>query len=280
MASYEKLRNHESASEEHIFSENSSVEDNVPDRWDKFGSGYWSRRSNRFKTVIYLLCPLLILALLAVFLLSWIALSLDAANASENRTPSEQSDNGRPSTNGGFSPRLSSCGSTTAEAIAAGCHFDIFSFGWYPLECSDMELYNQTLAVLEKQAEGLPTFYTQASNISASYEALSVEALHNFGRDGNSIQQVPLEEQSVFGTWEYNLVSCTYAWQKVQKAAMRNWPLEEWSASYALINRCGPDLLDRDRNPSESITNHLKVWYPRCGLEAEDLQKEIEAALR
>lgn len=64
-------------------------------------------------------------------------------------------------------------------------------------------------------------------------------------------------------------MSCGYAWQKVQRAAMRNWPLEEWSASYKLAKRCGPDMLDRAKRDSGSLESYLKPWYPVCGLEAE-----------
>jgi hypothetical protein len=54
---------------------------------------------------------------------------------------------------------------------------------------------------------------------------------------------------------------------------MRNWPLEEWSVSYALAARYGPDLLTRQKRESDSIVSQHAPWYPRCGLEAKDLRR-------
>ncbi|GAD95131.1 hypothetical protein CIMG_00466 [Paecilomyces variotii No. 5] len=164
---------------------------------------------------------------------------------------------------------VSNCGSTSAEAIAAGCHFDIFSFGWIPRECTDMQLYNESIDTIKSQAEGSPLFYRDKT-------PLPLSVIEDYATGVSSIMADGLQ---VYSTWEHYLVACTYGWQKVQRAAMRNWPLEEWSASYALAKRCGPDLLARERKESESILSHQRPWFPKCGLEAEDMRREIAAAL-
>jgi hypothetical protein len=37
------------------------------------------------------------------------------------------------------------CGTTPLEARKSGCHFDVISYGWYPPQCWDEELYNDFL---------------------------------------------------------------------------------------------------------------------------------------
>lgn len=71
---------------------------------------------------------------------------------------------------------LTSCGSSAGEALAAGCRFDIFSFGWYAPECTDLQLYNSTLYTLRDQLGGLPAFY------SSQGRTISIEVVENYGR--------------------------------------------------------------------------------------------------
>lgn len=183
-----------------------------------------------------------------------------------NPRPPQATDTIRPTGRSG----LTSCGSSAAEALRAGCRFDIFSFGWYSPECTDLQLYNTTLYTLRDQLGGLPAFYSLQGN------AIPIEVVENYGRGVITSGKVAVDDdQEIRGTWEHYLVSCGYAWQKVQRAAMRNWPLEEWSASYKLAKRCGPDMLDRAKKESGSLESYLKPWYPECGLDAEDIRREI-----
>ncbi|KAK3179426.1 hypothetical protein OEA41_005548 [Lepraria neglecta] len=167
-----------------------------------------------------------------------------------------------------------SCGSTASEAIAAGCHFDTFSFGWTPPECTDLQLYNESVSSLWSQTGDSPAFYTP------NHDPIPFSALEDYATGMSPPGAAVTDRHEIFTTWEHHLVACAYGWQKVQRAAMRSWPLEEWSASYGLAKRCGPDLLTRERRDSESIKSHLKPWYPICGLEAEQMRREVEVALR
>lgn len=167
---------------------------------------------------------------------------------------------------------IRSCGTSAAEAIAAGCHFDTFFFGWTPPECTDLQLYNESLSTLRSQTGGSPAFYTP------THDAIPFSALEDYATGNSPPGAAVTDHHEIRTTWEHYLVGCAYAWQKVQRAAMRNWPLEEWSASYKLAKRCGPDLLTREKMASESMNMHLRVWFPMCGLEAEQIRAEIAAA--
>ena len=168
---------------------------------------------------------------------------------------------------------IRSCGVSATEAIAAGCHFDTFSFGWTPPECMDLELYNENLDTLRNQTAGAHTFFTQ------NRDPIPFTALEDYSKGTTPPGAYVSDKHEVLTTWEHYLVACTYGWQKVQRAAMRNWPLDEWSASYALAERCGPDLLNREERESQSLSAQLKPWYPICGLEADFMMKEIAAVV-
>ena len=143
-----------------------------------------------------------------------------------------------------------------------------------------MQLYDESVATLRSQTGGSAAFFTSkdepvplsavegyAAGLAPSSSSESEEALLGDGGE-------------VFRTWEHYLVACAYGWQKVQRAAMRNWPLEEWAASYGVAERCGRDLLTREKRDSGSVVSSLKPWYPMCGLEAEQMRREMEAVLR
>ncbi|KAJ5997964.1 hypothetical protein N7499_005641 [Penicillium canescens] len=261
MAEYKKILGEDSQS-----SDNDSV---AAEGWTK----YDHLRNFGVRTVIFILFVQVITYLAIVLLLAWILKNqgsyqnLNGKNLEKTAINQTRTD-------------ITSCGRTPAEAIAAHCFFDIFLFGWTPPECTDLQLYNESLTTLNSQLEGSPAFYTLSSSSSAlpsKYTPLSFSTIENYALGATSATDSELltNGDEVFATWEHYLVSCTYGWQKVQRAAMRNWPLEEWSASYALAAHCGPDLLTREKRESESIMSRHTPWYPRCGLEAKDLRREI-----
>ncbi|KAF4618424.1 hypothetical protein G7Y89_g14882 [Cudoniella acicularis] len=244
-------------------------------------SFYHDRRFISMRTVIFFLLTLVIMLGSIVLFLAWIVVDLKAFHKSAGNGIIEDSAHFHSIAS---KTGISTCGSSSAEAIAAGCHFDIFSFGWYPRECTDLQLYNESMDVFHSQIGDASAFFLRPSVRSepsySNYEVLPLSVLKDYALGENSIHGIMTDHQEVLGTWEQYLVACSYSWQKVQRAAMRNWPLDEWSSSYALASRCGQDLLHREKRESESIMWHLKPWFPKCGLEAEDLQREIAAALR
>ncbi|KAL8750568.1 MAG: hypothetical protein Q9184_006377 [Pyrenodesmia sp. 2 TL-2023] len=227
------------------------------------------------RRIIVLLLTFLCTLLVAIcFLLVWVV-SLRKShhhdsdggfdfNDSQSYSPAETT----------VSPGITTCGRSSLEAIAAGCHFDTFSFGWTPPECTDIQLYNTSIFALQTQAGNSPTFYTPTRDV------IPFSALEDYATGNSPPGAAVKDHHEIHTTWEHYLTGCAYGWQKVQRAATRGWPLEEWSASYALAKRCGPDLVSREKQDSESVTLHLKPWFPACGLTAEGMRREIAASPR
>lgn len=172
----------------------------------------------------------------------------------------------------------SRCGTSTSEAVAAGCTFDIFAFGWYPSECVDMQLYNESIAALEKRTGGKAAIFVDSAPV-ADFLPKSLtgvlsphQSRHNHPGSGAS-------KTLATGSWDHRLVACIYAWQKVQRAALRRWPLDEWSSDLTYARECRPDLMLMWKlEPPKDKTFPLKEWYPKCGLSRDDLQRNVKAA--
>ncbi|KAB8072072.1 hypothetical protein BDV29DRAFT_158908 [Aspergillus leporis] len=275
MASYEKIQqNEDGASTQSLLKgslsgtrsssdDDQTVVDRAPWRTHRR-----DRTFSGFRIVIPLLISLIITSSAGVLLLAWLVAHQTSPEPHNSYTSDPATNTRFQSTTG-----LTSCGTTSAEALAAGCQFDIFSFGWNPPECTDLQLYNTTLYTLRDQLEGAPAFFTSKGH------PISIDVVENYGRGISTTGDLAVaDDQEIRSSWEHYLVACAYGWQKVQRAAMRNWPLEEWSASYRLAKRCGPDLLTRQKRDSDSLESHLKPWFPMCGLEAEQMRKEIAAA--
>lgn len=226
------------------------------------------------RTIVLLMTFLCILLMIICFLLVWLV-SLRKSHRHGSSGAFDFSDGPSYSPAGTtVSPGITSCGSSSREAIAANCHFDTFSFGWTPPECTDIFLYNMSLSTLRTQTGNSPAFYTPTHDI------LPFSALEDYATGNSPPGAAVTDHHEIHTTWEHYLTGCAYGWQKVQRAATLGWPLEEWSASYALAKRCGPDMLTREKQDSGSVTLHLKPWFPTCGLTAEGMRNEIAASLR
>ncbi|KAF7595713.1 hypothetical protein BBP40_005157 [Aspergillus hancockii] len=275
MATYEKIhQNEEKASTRCLLkgtlSDTRSSSDDDQTVVDR--ASWLTHRRNRSHSGLRIVIPLLISVIITtsagVLLLTWLV-----THRSPHETPHPHPADSvqvPSSTRFQSTTGLTSCGTTSAEALAAGCHFDIFSFGWTAPECTDLQLYNMTLYTLRDQLEGTPAFFNSKG------QPIPIDVVENYGRGILTTGELAVtDEKEVHSSWEHYLVSCGYGWQKVQRAAMRNWPLEEWSASYRLAKRCGPDLLTREKRDSGSLESRLQPWYPVCGLEAEQIRREI-----
>jgi len=83
-----------------------------------------------------------------------------------------------------------------------------------------------------------------------------------------TIEEVQLgEHDQVKSTWEYHLVACTYAWQKVTRAVVKQKPLNEWSSKFAVAEFCGDHLLGKGELIRDTMVALNERWYPRCGLD-------------
>ena len=234
--------------------------------WKK--CGLKSRQTLNRKVISKLLVCLIVLMASIISLLIWL-ISLQGSHHEDTANENVRNEK----TVGNFQTQtgITCCGTTSVSAIAAGCHFDIFSFGWMPPECTDSQLYRETIATLENQTEGAWIFYTH------QHDPIPLSAFEDYG--SGEVDTPLTDDFEIKATWEHYLVACTYGWQKVQRATMRGWPLDEWSASYALAQRCGPHLVERHQKESESVQETLRAWFPVCGLEAEQMKTEIETVI-
>jgi hypothetical protein len=138
------------------------------------------------------------------------------------------------------------CGSSAAEAVERGCHFDVINFGWFPPACWDKELYETTLNNYNW------TWY------STEYEPLAMDQVQDGVRD------------RVLTTRGFHLVHCTYAWQKFTRDVLMNRPLDEWSARFNHARHCSRKLLETPHDALHEIKTSAKMWFPKCGLSTDD----------
>jgi|SRR3569833_41645 len=134
------------------------------------------------------------------------------------------------------------CGSSPEEARAAGCKFDMMSFGWVAPECWDQELYDEM----------------------ARYRTWNWTTL-----DGQPISTDEIatgSQHQALATWEFHLVHCVYVWRKLARSVLRGRPLDEFAARYGHAKHCGKELLNGTRFPAHFMNTLTTVWYPKCGL--------------
>ncbi|KXT09558.1 hypothetical protein AC579_9549 [Pseudocercospora musae] len=177
---------------------------------------------------------------------------------------------------------ITSCGTTSIQAHTAGCSFDMFSFGWYPPECTDSELYGESVDNLFARMAGRAAFIAHPDHEAAKYLPKNLTAIQPQPQPKDDVDATGIQNVDIIANFDHHLVACTYAWQKVQRAAVRRWPLDEWSSSLTLARQCGPDLLAKWRDQELQSSNkmrRLRVWYPKCGLSKEDLQRNLYAVL-
>lgn len=277
MANYEKLEDElkpltsasllgDGENEERKSSSDSST---IIARSSWMDSCQYNRGLVSLRALVALCTGLMLMFCAIIFFLGWIIVELRDVDHSELVVSQDKA----------LSTGFSSCGTSSAEAILAGCYFDIFSFGWFSPECTDLQAYNDSIQVFSTQIAGDPPFFLRTNDDSPlDHEPISLLEIEEYAC-GKQPAGIMHDNQEVLGTWEHYLVACAYSWQKLQRAAMRNWPLDEWSTSYALANHCGQDLLHREKKESGSVMWHMKPWFPKCGLDAEDLKTEIMAAL-
>ncbi|PVH80977.1 hypothetical protein DL98DRAFT_548831 [Cadophora sp. DSE1049] len=142
----------------------------------------------------------------------------------------------------------SPCGSSSAEAKALGCTFDIISFCWLPTRCYDAEL-SQRFDKLANWEWYLDHNKTQPV---AKSDALTGEL------DG------------LYVSWEYHVQHCVYMWEKMHRAFLGEGKraLDGYIGVFSHTQHCGKMLLTRGEGFELSDFNtRIKVKYPDCGIE-------------
>jgi hypothetical protein len=136
-------------------------------------------------------------------------------------------------------PSLSDCGNSPSTARTRGCSFDLISFAWQTPECFDASLVSE-FATWDDW-----TFYTD--------------------RKGNMTvpQEVALlGEQSLWVTWDYHLVHCTFMWRQMHRAYEKGW-IDAHLHAYNHTLHCQKMLLIKGMD-AEVIITRADVIYPAC----------------
>lgn len=141
------------------------------------------------------------------------------------------------------SSKAISCGNTTAEAKAAGCHFDLMSFAWLPDACFDGELMDEFLA----HPSGPWHWYSDTNKTTE----ISREEV-NLG-----------EYEELYVKWEYHLIHCTFMWKKMHRAVLQGRPIDDYIGSYGHTKHCEKGILDRTLALDDMNTGIL-LKFPGC----------------
>ncbi|UKZ77008.1 hypothetical protein TrVFT333_004724 [Trichoderma virens FT-333] len=265
----------------------SEEKDSIGDHLDESSRAYLARRNNGQtkggRRLISMACILVIIVTLGWASIFLIFEAEPPETASHSHSDSDSHDHGHSHSHSHSmmsKPAISNCGNSNEEAIAAGCYFDIFAFGWHSRECMDTQLYQTTLRTLEKRTAGAPVFYFSEGNQPTEHPGVIFKDIARLGDGSKLVGSYLTNGGHLYATWEHYLVACTYSWQKLVRAAMRNWPLDEWSIRYGPSAKCGKDLLSRERQQGTTrLSSPLSVSFFRCGMEASDIQMEIDKEL-
>jgi hypothetical protein len=133
------------------------------------------------------------------------------------------------------------CGTTPAEALARGCHFDIIATAWLPSKCIDYEL------------------------------AAEFAALHpwQYFANRNGTDPFP-DDPDVLGTqtglvWttdRWHAAHCLYMWKKLNRAIVGGWMTDAETVSQSHTDHCTMNIMNM-KEP-DAIKGVMEVIYPPC----------------
>jgi hypothetical protein len=146
------------------------------------------------------------------------------------------------------------CGNSIAEARALGCHFDVMSFAYYPPACRDSELHDSFVQRYSHDWEWM----------TMDYEPISVAEV----LQGNHAE---LRAKS-----DFHQLHCLYEWQRLIRAVAFHRPLDFKLGDAGHAHHCSRGLLQENtKDVSEGGVTSLRliVWFARCGMTAEEMEK-------
>ena len=147
--------------------------------------------------------------------------------------------------------QISNCGSTVEEAKALGCHFDLFSFVYYPPPCYNRDLHDSFAAQHHNDIDWRLMDYTPVS---------TDEVL-----EGNHLELRPV-------SGHYHEWHCTYEWLRLIRALAERRPLDKKLAESSHGHHCSMTLLVKDKAwENETVTRRNQLRFGRCGLTAETM---------
>ncbi|KAK6222046.1 hypothetical protein QIS74_04301 [Colletotrichum tabaci] len=149
---------------------------------------------------------------------------------------------------------VSPCGSTSSEARARGCHFDVLSFCWVPEECFDRELTD------EFRRAGPWVFYTDRNKTASVTE-------EEFGAD----------VRPVYLTNRLHKTHCAYNILRFHKALTEGRMVHKEDV-LTHTEHC-TQVLTRANEPDD-IEVRAKIQYPDCGHFSKDFPGKAKDDVR
>ncbi|KAJ6783541.1 hypothetical protein PWT90_05582 [Aphanocladium album] len=138
------------------------------------------------------------------------------------------------------------CGSTPAEAKAAGCKFEINNFAWLHPSCYDEELDRDWTA----------------GPLSGD-----LEFWEEYGGKGliSRDRVMKGEIEKVWVNTQQHRRHCLFVWEKYQRAAMDMRPMDNWTVDYKHTQHCISLLRDPSHTyADDAVTSFLTLKYPSC----------------
>jgi hypothetical protein len=138
------------------------------------------------------------------------------------------------------------CGTTPAQAKAAGCAFELNNFAWMHPDCYDAELDKDwTFGPLSQE----------------------LQFWEKYGGVGNISKELVMtgEIEKVWVNTRQHRRHCLFVWEKYQRAAMNMRPMDNWTRDYDHTKHC--IMLLRDENgtfPDDLVSSYLTLKYPTC----------------
>jgi len=132
-----------------------------------------------------------------------------------------------------------SCGTTPSSARENGCFFDLISFAWQVPECYDASLVSEF-----SSWDTWSFFIENRGNVTLPQEIAM------------------LGEQSLYTTWYYHVVHCTFMWRQMHRAFERGW-IDSHLLSYNHTLHCQAVLLAEGFAPDDVVTQ-ANVIFPEC----------------
>ena len=185
------------------------------------------------------------LAIIALVLAIIALVSSPRTHKHENHHHSQPSDISTPPTD---TSTWLSCGSTSTEARAQGCRFDVMMSAWVHERCYDAELMEQTLSV-----ERFTWFEDLAMTLPVPE---SVVRLGNHHR--------------LYTRPDFHYKHCAYVWLRQMRAWRGQAAIDDNSWGFEHTVHCAQSLLAPNTPYPKNYTENNVVYY-RCGKPFADL---------
>lgn len=148
------------------------------------------------------------------------------------------------------------CGHSPSEAITQGCKFDVMTTSWQHPDCYDEELNTEFMALHSPWP-----FYWSSGPPD---EQPTTET-----RNLIPLEELGFYEGTFWGTREYHIWHCTYAWRQMHRAVENGRKLDAFLQSYEHTAHCGRLIInattsDHSKIALDAVVTRATIKYPLC----------------